>query len=263
MAIHEYIGEGWQGILQHNHADGFEQLWALDADHWFEPPNQRRGGWSGVVRTKLALPEGGEVGIFIKRQENHFYRAIATFFFPRATFAREYDNLLQFVNLGIPTLDVVYFGQRKLKGKVQAILITRELEGYQSLEDPTFRSRLREEPCLRKILISKLAHVIQTMHSRHMQHNCLYPKHIFVKSAGAWIDIRIIDLEKAKWRLFTRHAMLRDLGTLHRHTTEWSKTDRLRFFLACIDQKHLDKQSKALLRAILNHKKRVMTRTEG
>jgi len=244
-----FANSAMQHAFENQGISNFETLWSLKAD-WFEPPNQRRGGWSGVSCFRV-----GNTGMFIKRQENHFYRAFATLFLPRATFAREYDNLLQFVNLGIPTLDLVYFGQRKFEGKVQAILITHELEGYLSLEDPALRLRLREEPHLRKLLISKLAHVIQTMHSKQIQHNCLYPKHIFVKLAGDGIDIRIIDLEKAKWRFFKRQAMLRDIGTLYRHASEWSKTDCLRFFLAYTDQKHLNKQSKALIHRILKQKK--------
>lgn len=263
MAIHEQVGEGWREILWHNHADSFEQLWALDADHWFEPPNQRRGGWSGVVRTRLALPAGGEIGIFIKRQENHVYREWRHGFMPAATFEREFRNLLRFRQLRIPTLELVYFGQRRNNGQLQAILLTRELEGFLPLDAISLLNSLNSDPMLRKRLILRIADVIRQMHDAHMQHNCLYPKHIFVKQLpDNSIDIRLIDLEKVKWRPFRKQAMLRDLATLHRHAQGWCKTDRLRLFLAYRQEPRLSAQSKRILRIILqSHAKKAMPKT--
>lgn len=223
----------------------FDALWNLDTE-WFEAPNYRRGGWSGVSRYRL-----DSSGIFIKRQENHFYRAPITCFLPRATFAREFDNILRFVSLGIPTLDLIYFGHRTLKGKVQAILITRELEGYQSLDSLEIQNRSQTDPEYKKKLFAKLASEIHKMHECHMQHNCLYPKHIFVKSLEDGIDVRFIDLEKAKWRPFKLHASLRDLGTLYRHAGEWRATDKLRLFLAYRNESRLSQHSKAFIRKII------------
>ena len=71
-----------------------------------------------MVRTRLALPEGGKVGIFIKRQENHVYWAWQNLFRPAATFEREFLNLLRFRRLGITTLETAYFGQRMVGGKL-------------------------------------------------------------------------------------------------------------------------------------------------
>lgn len=76
----EYINENWRQTLQRNHAANFDALWQLQQDSWFEAPNQRRGGWSGVCKTTLTMPDGSESGIFIKRQENHFTAAGATVF---------------------------------------------------------------------------------------------------------------------------------------------------------------------------------------
>jgi len=249
--MREYVGDGWRDILRHNHADGFEQLWALDADHWFEPPNQRRGGWSGVVRTRLALPEGGEVGIFIKRQENHVYRAWQNLLRPAATFEREFRNLLRFRQLSIPTLEIVYFGQRLVNGKLRAILVTRELAGYLPADAERYRPVAQLERNRRKNLIDTIAAVIRQMHGHHLQHNCLYPKHLFIREAGEF-DVRFIDLEKAKWRLFRRSIAVRDFGSLYRHTEGWSRTDQLRLFLAYRKESRLSKESRKILMRILH-----------
>ena len=45
-------------VFAANGLDGFDAFWRLPED-WFEPPNRRRGGWSGVSRHRLSLPDGG------------------------------------------------------------------------------------------------------------------------------------------------------------------------------------------------------------
>ncbi|MDZ4099655.1 MAG: lipopolysaccharide kinase InaA family protein, partial [Methylophilaceae bacterium] len=125
----EYISEHWRNMLTQNQADNFEALWRLEQDKWFEAPNHRRGGWSGVCKTTLTLPEGGEVGVFIKRQENHFYRSWRHLFRQRPTFEREFRNIQHYQKHEIPTVEVMYYGHRVVQGKLRAILVTRELEG--------------------------------------------------------------------------------------------------------------------------------------
>jgi hypothetical protein len=70
----DFIAGDWQQLLDGNGLDSFEALWTLDAG-WFEAPNKRRGGWSGVSRCDLEVPEGGSVGVFVKRQQDHVYRS--------------------------------------------------------------------------------------------------------------------------------------------------------------------------------------------
>ena len=72
----QYKSEQWQEILAFNDLDTYEKIWALKAE-WFEEPNERRGGWSGVSRIELKLPSGGCVGAFLKRQENHVTSSIS------------------------------------------------------------------------------------------------------------------------------------------------------------------------------------------
>lgn len=261
MPIREYIGDEWRGILRYNHADSFEQLWALEAGHWFEPPNYRRGGWSGVVRTRLALPEGGEVGIFIKRQENHVYRAWRNFFRPTATFEREFRNLLRFRQLGIPSQEPVYFGQRTVDGKLRAILVTRELAGYLSADAERYRTIAKLDQARRKRLITQIAETIRELHLNRTQHNCLYPKHLFVREDSG-MDVRLIDLEKAKWRPFRRLIAIRDFGSLYRHTEGWSRTDQLRLFLAYRQETRLSKNSRKILMRILRNGKSIKQNIE-
>lgn len=244
----EHLNEQWSSILSYNKLDHFDALWEPGNDLWFEPPNQRRGGWSGVAKRMLAKPDGGKVGVFIKRQENHVYRAWYRLFRPRATFEREFKNILKFNKLGIPSLELVYFGQRKVDGKLQAILVTRELEGYHSLDSDYFLRGSALPPDKRHALLDRVAQTIRQMHKHHIQHNCMYYKHIFAKeNQDGSIDVRLIDLEKAKWRPSLLKIAKRDLGSLFRHAGHWSKTDNLRLFLAYQANRKLDGKGKDFL----------------
>ena len=89
-----YLSPDWQAILAFNQLDNFDAFWQLEAD-WFEEPNHRRGGWSGVSRILLALPEGGEAAVFLKRQENHLRKTIAHPLKGIPTFRAEIDNTLK------------------------------------------------------------------------------------------------------------------------------------------------------------------------
>jgi len=98
-----------------------------------------------------------------------------------------------------------------------------------------------------------MAEVIRRMHDSRIQHNCLYAKHVFMKiNQDKSVEVRLIDLEKAKRSFFRRAAMLRDLGTLHRHTKSWRSSERLRFLLAYMQEMKMSRTSKGILSHVLN-----------
>jgi len=224
--------------------DSFQQLWKLKTD-WFEEPNIRRGGWSGVVKYSLNSTDD-ELVVFIKRQENHITR---TLFHPIkgiATFQKEFHNIKRLNDKHIPTLELIYFGQREQ----QAILITKSLEGYVSLDSESISQMSRHQ---KQSLLTKIADTTRLMHHYHFQHNCFYPKHIFVKKINDQWDVRFIDLEKLKRTIFHRQAVIRDLFTLYRHADQnWTTKDRLYFFKAYVNETKLSHQSKQLWQAIAN-----------
>ena len=168
------------------------------------------------------------------------------------TFVREMQNILLFKNASVPALEPVYFATRNQDGNQVAILCTEALDDYVSLEGlverwsqegwPDKNSRLR--------LMQAVAKVMSRMHDDKIQHNCFYPKHIFVRFDGDEVRVRIIDLEKAKVRILRRFASFRDLYTLNRHSLRWRRTERLRFFLIYLGIKRLDQTSKTLWRNI-------------
>lgn len=223
-------------------AENFAYFWNLDCD-WFEPPNYRRGGWSGVIQYQLHLA-GESSDVFIKRQENHITRNLSHCIRGIPTFQREYTNIQQLRQCQIPTLEPLFFAAHKTK----AILITKSLTGYQSLEDLSLEHLSMQE---RHSLIIQIAKLIQQLHSHHFQHNCLYPKHIFIRQQPDHWDAKFIDLEKLRKRLFKKQAMTRDFSTLSRHLADaWSTTDRMRFFKAYMDETKLSKKSKRTWRLL-------------
>jgi hypothetical protein len=241
--MQDFITEEWLAIARAAGLDDFETIWQQDIG-WFEEPNERRGGWSGVSRLEVELPDGNPVAVFIKRQLNHVTRTWSHPVRGITTFRREFENLQRLQSVGVPTLDVLYFAEREARGKRRAILISRELTGYSSFEDcmAYWQQHGFPEKAVWHSLIDKLAAIARRMHRHHMQQNCFLPKHVFIGERDAGMDIRLIDFEKAKRTLTVEHAMLRDLDTFNRRSPGLRTTDRLRFLLAYHERDRVDRR---------------------
>jgi hypothetical protein len=213
-----------QAALSASGLDGFEALWQLDAG-WHEDPNQRRGGWSGVTRYVLA--DGSAV--FIKRQENHLCRTWSHPLRGVPTFFREFENILLLKRKRVAALDSLFYGERRAGGKWQAVLVTRALDGFLSLDDWLSR---HGESSARPSLPAAVAEAVANLHRHHLQHGCLYGKHVFVREIPATgnaftvSDIRFIDLEKLRWRVSRRRLSAHDTDQLMRHTKAWTASER-------------------------------------
>jgi len=230
--MRDYIADDWRDVLQANNLNGFSDWWALEAD-WFEEPNIRRGGWSGVSRISLTGPGGGERLLFLKRQEDHVLR---TFMHPLRgipTFAREMKNIQALQAANVPALTPVYFAQRTVDGKQRAILVTEALEGFVPLGDVD-RNALSLQS--RNQLLANVASVVRQLHDHKLVHNCLYPKHLFVRGGEKGFEVHLIDLEKARSSWSRDRAMFRDLDTLNRHGVDWTRSARLRFLKAYLGE---------------------------
>ncbi len=245
--MREFKTDEWQVVADAGGLNDFDAIWGQDIG-WFEEPNQRRGGWSGVSRLEVALPDGSRSPVFIKRQQNHITRTWRHPVWGITTFRREFENLQRLQALGVPTLDVLYFSERVVDGDRQAILISRELTGYISFEDYMVdwqQHGFPEKPVWRR-LINELAGIARHMHQHHIQQNCFVPKHVFISGLDGEMDIRLIDFEKAKRTVTVHRAMLRDLDTFNRHCPGLRTTDRLRFLMAYCGQDRVDEHVRAL-----------------
>ena len=244
----DYVAPDWSALLQKNDLSSFNALWDLKAE-WFEPPNQRRGGWSGVARVDLASDNDEPKVIFLKRQENH-----KTFSWRHPirgipTFLREFHHIMHYRACSVPTLEPVYFAARRSGAGHRAILATVGLTGFEPLEEILRRWQSGSSPPLarRRNLMKAVAQLARTMHDHHIQHNCFYPKHVFVRFApDDAVEARVIDLEKSRWRPLQRHCTLRDLDTLNRHAAGLGRTDRLRFLMAYLQTDQLTPELRRL-----------------
>jgi hypothetical protein len=227
--MNDYIAVEWQRIFDFNGLRSFDDFWKLEAK-WFEKPNQRRGGWSGVARCELKLPEGGMTRVFLKRQENHITRTFAHPLRGLPTFVREFENIMRYRKRGIPSLTPLYFACRNESGNQRAVLLTQELVGFRSLEELAgeWKTMSRET---RYAIIHTVAKLLRQIHMNGLTHNCFYPKHVFLRIPGPdRIEARIIDLEKTKTRLLGFDRDFRDMRRLNGAHLPWTRADRVLFF---------------------------------
>lgn len=224
---------GWAATLAAAGLDQFQAWWTLRLDE-VEAGNRRRGGWSAVCRH--CLTPGTEV--FVKRQEDHVYRSVRHPLRGRLTGEREFRILMRCQAAGIAVAEPVLFAAQDANGHQRGVLVTRELAGYRALEDlaADWQSHGWPGPRQRQRVLQAVAVLVRQLHALHLEHNCLYSKHIMVhtgwlagEDAGGAPPVALIDLEKCKWRLRRLDCARRDLDSLNRHGHGWSRTDRRRF----------------------------------
>lgn len=249
----DFINPRWRSILAHNQLDSFDALWRLEAD-WFEVPNQRRGGWSGVCRCEFELPEGGKVAVFLKRQENHGARSLRHPLSGEPTFLREFKRIMSYRECDVPSLEPVFFGMRGRDKNQRAILVTEELAGFVSLDECVRRWAERGMPSRaeRFRVLDAVACLTRKMHASRIRHGCYYPKHVFVRiNADESVEARVIDLEKSRRHPLRVMCALRDLHSLNYYSQSvWSRTDRLRFLEKYLGVANLSTYAKWLWRRV-------------
>ncbi len=218
MKFHQFDSRSTEQLFKLNHLSEFSQLWSIDAP-WFEEPNHRRNGWSGVIKYAIKDQAGQPVQLFIKRQENHNCRTLLHPIKGIPTFRREYFNLKRLHEKKVPSLSHLYYGERILKGKMQSILITASLEGFQSFEElfskKNSNSRAMSESATLKIM-QAAGENTRKLHDAGFRHGSLYPKHFFAQINNEEVDVRLIDLEKLKWYPFRYLVRFNDLSRIIR-----------------------------------------------
>lgn len=136
----------------------------------------------------------------------------------------------------------------------RSFLMTEEIRNSQSLEkrlpacfaDPATSAVLRT----RREFINRLGEFVRRFHATGRRHRDLYLSHIFCSDAGKFC---LIDLARASRPILQRRFQVKDIAQLHYSSParHFSRTDRMRFYLAYAGQRKLGPQDKAFLRAIL------------
>jgi len=183
-------------------------FWWSVTGEWVEEPNNRRGGFSGVQR--VVLPQSGEC-YYVKRQRNHLFRSVR---YPtgRPTLLREWQSMRFCQSIGVPTAPLVFFDMQKGKEGWESILVTRDLQGYVSLDrayvEKLWTCQQRAEA------LRTVAGALISLHRAHRKHGHLYPKEVFVNMSGERPAVAIVDWELSRSRLTAAQAAQPDVRRL-------------------------------------------------
>jgi len=252
-----YISPELRPLLETHHLAAFDAVWSIEAP-WFEAPNVRRGGWSGVCRIALSRADGSELGLFLKRQENHQRRNWRHPVRGEPTFAREFRMLCYLESHGVPVPRPVFYGSSVAGGNARGILVTEELAGYRPLDvvgDELFA--MSAGIARKRALLRAAARVVRQLHDAGVQHSSLYPKHIFVRELpDGEPQAALIDLEKSRTTLLAKRRMLHDLDALNRHAGPWSRSERLYFLLHYLGEPRLTPRVRAIWPALVQRASR-------
>ena len=119
--------------------------------------------------------------------------------------------------MGIGTPHPVFHGVRRTSNGLEAILVTEELVGFRSLD------RLHDLTSEQKAALAReVGRILGIMHRAHLQHSCLYDKHIMARWNNQEPEVALIDLEKLRKPLLFWRANPHDMDQLKRHQTLWN-----------------------------------------
>ena len=219
---------------------------------WFEEPNRRRGGWSGVSRIELnpEAPEAERRAVFLKIQQNHFYVAPNTCFLKRLTFEREFAAIqaLRPHSEAIP--QVVMFAKWQENGNRGSILVTEALDTWIPLR-PWLLGEL-DQPAPDKETLHRafdaIAKTARSINQAGWIHMCFSAKHIFVKEqSDSTFSVRVVDLEKTRKRVGLDRRTLKDCSHFMRHTPNLTDPDKTYFLKAYFNTGSFNSAQKALI----------------
>jgi hypothetical protein len=198
--------------------------------------------------------------LFLKRYENTpalaqiknwlSHRRIAS------TMFYDLDPAQKLANAGINTPQTVCYGsERGMLFEKRSFIITKQIPG-ESLErllPPCFINRapnVSEGFKARRKFINNLAEFTHTFHATGYRHRDFYLAHIFHHDGIFYL----IDLQRAfQPLLFSQRYRIKDIAQLSYSAPKkyFSRTDRLRFYLAYSEKKQLEQNDKAFISAVI------------
>ena len=147
----------------------------------------------------------------------------------------EWQNLLFFQKLGIPTAKLVAYGQ-ETRGRVvhRGVLITEELINCQdlSLVADNLKHFLKDPDWVKKVS-HQIAEIARTLHEQGFAHNDFKWRNIMVDLEADFPNIYLIDCPAGmKWfKPFLEYRIIKDLACLDKRAKyELSKSQRLAFY---------------------------------
>lgn len=141
----------------------------------------------------------------------------------------EWEAMIKFHELGIPTMVPVAFGRdgRRSFVMTQAIEDCTKLSDWMEthLKEPDGDARRQA-----RRIVHRLARIVRTMHRARMHHQDLYLGHLLLPNDPESQDLFVIDLGRVDGHLpWSRHWIIKDLAQLEFSSDRFSRTDRVRF----------------------------------
>ena len=177
----------------------------------------------------------------------------------RSRLRAEWENIRLFQSLGIPTVELVAYGE-KLWPEYVGVMVT---EDRSEAFDLAFLARENHSSlsnrCWRLRVIRRLSESIRTLHAARFVHNDLKWRNILVelptKNKEAEPRAYLIDcpMGSKKRGLMLNRGIIKDLACLDKVAKlSLSRTDRLRFYLGYVSRKRLRNKDKVKIRKVLH-----------
>lgn len=163
--------------------------------------------------------------------------------------ANEWDAILRFHRVGIPTMEPVVLG---VCGR-RSLLVTKSLDGHRSLLDwlrDGAGDNSVQDPTVLRRLIFELADITRAMHGAGLHHQDFYLNHLLIPTEGGPGGIRVIDLGRVRQQqTLGQRWIIKDLAQLDYSSRLISCRDRLRFLRTYLGRP-LTRRDRSLIRRI-------------
>jgi tRNA A-37 threonylcarbamoyl transferase component Bud32 len=252
------VARDWEKVMRANKLDSLAALYSR-ADGKIAT----RSGTTEVRRLTLVF-EGTERPVYLKKYwANTFSQlwsgALRGTFFGISKARREFENLARLRSWGLDAPAPVAYGEeRKFGWMTRSFLVSEEIPQPMSLgafiRDVLSQMPDEERRKKKRELIQHLARTTRRLHEHRFAHHDLFWRNIILSGLNLE-HFFLIDAHKGNtslpWNEFRRRA--HDLAALDSPAAFFfSRTERLRFFLAYLQEPRLNQKNKKLLRRVLS-----------
>jgi heptose I phosphotransferase len=213
-----------------------------------------------TTRFELATPGGGSQRFYIKRHGpspwKEYLKPWIRLRRPILGAANEWNAILRFHEVGIPTMTPVAFGQ----SGPSSFLVTLAIENCIKLSDwvetyfplDAMRNGVVRPHLLAQshALTNRVAEIARRLHNSGMHHQDFYLTHLLVPQADIQGQMYLIDLGRVRQHQRLRaHWIIKDLAQLH-YSARRLPADTWQRFLHGYFQRSLNARDNALIRRI-------------
>ncbi|HLF86630.1 MAG TPA: glycosyltransferase, partial [Nitrospiria bacterium] len=220
-------------ILKKNHLLSYDQIMTYHNGITLKQIRART-----IKRLMLKNEKGKECLFYLKRHCSSFsFSSIAKRCSDFSEGHREWNSILAFHDVGLPTMVPVAMGEGGAWFSQESFLMTEALDGYEPLEkwipSTLIRYPEKERPQIKRELIREVALLARKMHQAGFYHRDYYLTHILLKEISRKFDLKIIDLQRViRYPWFKGRWKIKDLASLNYSAPQeiFTGRDRLLFY---------------------------------